>query len=232
VPGKRERPEPPREPPGRRQNTFDAPAPPEGLRARHKRDKRERLRAAAWHLFTTVGYAETTTRAIAERAGVGTGTLFLYARDKSDLLFLVFEERLREAVDEGFRTLPLDAGMNAQVLHVFERLFAMYGENAAVSRQFVKEFPGAEGPNADRVNALTFAFLQRVAGIVERAQARGEVRKSALPVLVAQTFFAIYYMSLMTWLVGFNSLETAFDPLLRSSLDLIMEGLMERPSAR
>jgi AcrR family transcriptional regulator len=229
VPGKRKGHLPATRPRGRPRSQTGA-AITEGLRAHHKRDKRERLRAAAWYLFTTVGYAETTTRAIAERAGIATGTLFLYARDKTDLLFLVFEERLREAVEDGFRTLPADATMNEQVLHLFERLFAMYGESASVARQFVKELPGADGPNADRVNGLTLAFLQRVAGIVERAQERGEVRKSALPLLVAQTIFAVYYMSLMTWLTGFNSLETALDPLLRSTMDLLMEGLAARSS--
>src|SRR5262245_44638568 len=60
-----------------------------GQRARKKRDKLERLRAAAWELFATKGFDATTTREIAERAGVATGTLFLYAKDKPDLLFLV-----------------------------------------------------------------------------------------------------------------------------------------------
>src|SRR5258706_461618 len=83
-------------------------------------------------------------------------------RDKAALLFLVFEERLRDAVEDGFRTLPADVTLNEQVLHLFKRLFTMYGESVPVARQFVKEFPGAEGPNADRVNGLTFAFLQRM----------------------------------------------------------------------
>ena len=73
-----------------------------GVRARQKRDKLERLRAAAWELFTSKGFDETTTREIAERAGVATGTLFLYAKDKPDLLFLVFEHRLAETVDDAF----------------------------------------------------------------------------------------------------------------------------------
>jgi AcrR family transcriptional regulator len=203
-------------------------APPQGLREQHKRDKRERLRAAAWQLFSSVGYDATTTRAIAEKAGVASGTLFLYARDKQDLLFLVFEERLRGAVDEAFRTLPSAAPLRTQLLHIFKHLFAMYGESGHVSRQFVKELPGADGPNAERVNALTATFFQRLGALVERAQERGEVRKGVFPLLAAHTFFAIYYMALMSWLGGFNTLDTALDPLLRSSLDLVIDGLAER----
>jgi AcrR family transcriptional regulator len=212
---------------GRRKQPLSA-SPDKGLRESHKRDKRERLRAAAWELFSTVGYEATTTRAIAEKAGVASGTLFLYARDKQDLLFLVFEERLREAVDDSFRSLPSEGPLDEQLMHIFRRLFAMYGESEGVSRMFVKELPGAAGPNADRVNGLTLTFFQRVATLVERAQQRGEVKKSAFPLLAAQTFFAVYYMSLMTWLGGFNTLETALDPGLRLSLELIMTGLGEK----
>ena len=55
-------------------------------RTRNKLDKRERIRDAAWSLFVERGYAETTTREVAARAGVGAGTLFLYADDKADHL--------------------------------------------------------------------------------------------------------------------------------------------------
>src|SRR4051795_12569798 len=97
-------------------------SPDGGLRESNKRDKRERLRAAAWHLFSTVGYEATTTREIARKAGVASGTLFLYARDKQDLLFLVFEERLRVAVDDSFRNLPREGSLNEQLMHIFRRL--------------------------------------------------------------------------------------------------------------
>ena len=85
-------------------------------REARKDDKRARLREAAWDLFTTAGYDQTTTKAIAERAGVASGTLFLYARDKAELLFLVFHERLAAAVDEGLRTLPAGAPLLDQEL--------------------------------------------------------------------------------------------------------------------
>src|SRR4051812_33649121 len=62
-------------------------APPRlGRREQSKVDKRARIQRAAWDLFTTVGYEETTTREVAERADVAVGTLFLYAEDKRDLL--------------------------------------------------------------------------------------------------------------------------------------------------
>jgi AcrR family transcriptional regulator len=194
-------------------------------RAERKEDKRERLRDAAWELFTTRGYDATTTKEIAARAGVASGTLFLYAHDKADLLFLVFHERLSAAVDEGLRTLPPDAALIDQLMHLFAGFFRAYAQAPDVARAFIKELPGAEGPNAQLVNQLTFALITQVAGLVTRAQASEQIAADVPPVLLAQNCFALYYFALMAWLGRMTTLEGALDPMLRSSLTLLLRGL-------
>lgn len=201
------------------------PPPPGGRREQNKLDKRERIRDAAWDLFTTAGFAETTTKAVAERADVAVGTLFLYARDKDDLLCLVMHERLSQAVEKRFATLPRSAPLLDQLMHVFRGLFLMYGEHPAVAAAFVRHFPGADGPNGQEVNALTFAFLHRLGQLVREAITRGEVRADVEPMAAAGNFFWLYYGSLMSWISGFATLETAFDPGLRRALELQMRGL-------
>jgi len=68
-----------------------------GLRERNKADKLKRIREAATELFLEKGYDNTTTRAIAHRAGVGMGTVFVYAPTKRDLLFLIVNDDLQRA---------------------------------------------------------------------------------------------------------------------------------------
>src|SRR5689334_24738837 len=69
--------------------TMVAPRPAGGRRERNKQEKLERIVTAARDLFTERGVAEVTTQQIAARADVASGTLFLYARSKSELLLLV-----------------------------------------------------------------------------------------------------------------------------------------------
>ena len=80
------------------------PSPPAaaagGLRERNKRDKWTRIQRAARAIFSRDGFDAATLRAIAARAGVATGTLFLYARDKRALLFLVFQDESRRIFAE------------------------------------------------------------------------------------------------------------------------------------
>lgn len=193
-------------------------------REQQKLDKRERIRDAAWELFTTAGYDETTTKQVAARADVATGTLFLYARDKRDLLCLVMHDRLDAAVDAGFRTLPRPAPLLDQLMHLFRRLFDMYGEQPGVAAAFVRHFPGADGPNGQQVNAMTFKFLYLVAQLVQEQQARGEVGADVEPLRAALNVFALYYGALMSWISGYVALDAALEPGLRSALALQIRG--------
>lgn len=190
-----------------------------------KEDKRARLRDAAWELFSTKGFDKTTTKEIASHAGVASGTLFLYARDKADLLFLVMHDRLSHAVDEGIRTLPSDAPLLEQFMHLFSGFFAVYAEAPGVARAFLKEFPGANGPNAAKTNALTMALLTHVSALVQRAQARGEMAADVPPALLSHNIFGLYFVALTAWLSDVTTLEGALDPLLRTSLALQLRGL-------
>lgn len=75
--------------------------PPTGRRERNKAEKLARITAAAADLFAARGIDEVTTAEIAERADVGAGTVFLYARSKGDLLLLVQNALYEEALAAG-----------------------------------------------------------------------------------------------------------------------------------
>lgn len=202
------------------------PVTPEpSRREASKEDKRARIIEAAWALFAEGGVDGTTTADIAARAGIAKGTLFLYATDKDDLVFLMMHDRLSAVSDECLSTVPKRGGLVQQLTHVFGGLYALYDESGDVGRRFVRVLPGAAGENAKKVNALTFAFIHRVAALVIEAQARGEVRGDVDAMVAANTLFALYFSGLVAWLQGFVSLKEARDGLLPASLDLLVRGL-------
>lgn len=207
----------------------DEPPAAKGTRATRKLETRRRIRDAAFDLFAHRGYDATTTKEIADAAGVATGTVFVHARDKADLLMLVMLDRLSAVVDACFTSLPRAGDLLDNLMHVFAGLFEMYGEYPQLSAAFVKAFPGSDGPNGQALNALTFAFLRRLASLVRDAQARGEVAAEVEPLLAAQNLFALYFFALLNWLTGLASLESSLDPLLKNALVLQIRGLQARP---
>ena len=51
----------------------------------NKKIKEETLLSSAFNLFTKKGFKETSIQDIAESAGVGKGTFYLYFKDKYDI---------------------------------------------------------------------------------------------------------------------------------------------------
>jgi AcrR family transcriptional regulator len=72
---------------------------PEGLRARKRRQTRQRLAETGLRLFLQQGYDETTLDQIAEAAGVSRRTIFHYFEQKDDIL-LAWKSGLGEAMRE------------------------------------------------------------------------------------------------------------------------------------
>lgn len=89
---------------------------PVGRRERNKQAKLDRITAAARELFAEHGIDDVTTQQIADKADIGTGTLFLYAKSKGELLLLVQNSAYADALTRGTAdaaetTEPLDAVM-------------------------------------------------------------------------------------------------------------------------
>lgn len=76
-------------------------SPPLGRRERNKQEKLERITAAASALFAEHGVDDVTTQQIADAADIGTGTLFLYAKTKGELLLLVQNVHYAAALERG-----------------------------------------------------------------------------------------------------------------------------------
>lgn len=76
-------------------------SPPIGRRERNKQAKLDRIVTAARELFAEHGVDEVTTQQIADKADIGAGTLFLYAKSKGELLLLVQNASYAAALDTG-----------------------------------------------------------------------------------------------------------------------------------
>ncbi|MBM4242269.1 MAG: TetR family transcriptional regulator [Deltaproteobacteria bacterium] len=196
-----------------------------GLRERNRADKEVRILAAGRELFSRDGFEATTTRAIAQRAGIGTGTLFLYFPEKRDLLLRLFKDDIapvhRAAVASLESDLPLlDAG-----LRVFRSLYDYYARDPRLSRVFLSELPFRDPTRAASLALFTLDFLQAIARLVEVARERGEIARDCEPLAVARTMFRLYYAVLIEWISGVLPSPAAAEHELRASLEQLVRGI-------
>jgi AcrR family transcriptional regulator len=201
-------------------------------RGRTKTDKLARIEKAGRALFAKRGFDATTTRAIADRADIGTGTLFLYFAKKEDLLVHLFHRDIGAVLEAIWAGLPARP-LRAQLLHAFDALYAYYARDPALSRVFIKELLFLDAPRRDRVTAFTLDFLQRLVGLIDAAQRRGELAAGVgEPRQLAYAAFGLYCFTLINWLGGVLDDREVARAQLRASLDLLLAGLTVREKKR
>lgn len=174
-------------------------APPRGREAK-KQDKRRKIHAAAAELFRSRGYDATTTRAIAERAGIATGTLFLYVRDKDEALALVYGAEVDTVLDAQTASRPRRLRFVSALVHRLRGLYELYARDPDLALRFVRRIPTLEDAEKTAHEALNARMLSVVRDEVARAVASGELRADLDAELAASTLFAVVRMLVFGWL--------------------------------
>lgn len=179
-----------------------------GRRERNKLEKLSRIIGATRGLFASQGFDKTTTLQIAEAANIGVGTLFLYARTKEDLLFMVFKDEMLEAAELAFKNCNKNNPLIENVMMVFTRMIDYHERDLSLTRIILREItiPGTEQRIND-LRALTDVIFSGLAKLASQAQAKGELSSDKLALSIARSLFATYYFELIGWVGGVNSRE-------------------------
>jgi AcrR family transcriptional regulator len=203
-----------------------------GRRELNKEDKLRRIKDAARKLFTSNGYDEASTRQIAVRAGVALGTLFLYAEDKRDLLFLVVNDELEEVAIKAAATVRPEARLLENLLSAFRLLYEFFGREPRLARLVLREMMFYDaGAQAKRFLKTRDRMISLSGEIIRIAQANKDIDTREDFRRIGTVVFAIFQIELRRWLSVRrvdvdNGLAT-----LSGSLEILMRGLAPAPRA-
>ncbi|MEX2126639.1 MAG: helix-turn-helix domain-containing protein [Xanthobacteraceae bacterium] len=201
-----------------------------GRRELNKEDKLRRIRDAARKLFVANGYDEASTRQIAVNAGVALGTLFLYASNKRDLLFLVVNDDLEKVADRAVAAARPDAALIENLIAVFRPLYEFFGKEPRLSRLTLREMMFYEsGPQAKRFLNTRQRMIDLCKDLVRIAQSRNEIKTSDRYRRAGEVLYAIFQIEIRKWLtVPGATVEDGLQSL-REGLDIVITGLSKEP---
>ena len=205
----------------------------DGLRARNKLDKLRRIKDAAQRLFIAKGFDDTTMREIAVRAGVGLGTIFLYAKDKRDLLFLTINEPLEHITQQAEGAVDPAVSLADNLLAIAKLHYRYFGEQPALARLALREMifynSGAQAASFQKTRERLIRLFGHT---IELAMVRGEIVPNEQPQFAGWTLFCIFQVELRRWLSSdVTNLRTGLDQLERAFRILIV-GLDLAPEKR
>ena len=174
-----------------------------GRREQKKLETRERIRTAAAELFTRHGYGAATMREIAARAHVGLGTLFNYAEDKRDLVFLIFNEELNAVTDVALAAPRPDQPLAEQLLAVFRVHYKWLATKPALARILLQELTFySSGKQAATFLGIRKRLIDGLEALVRAAQRGRRIRAREDPGLIARHIFFVYSASLRWWIAA------------------------------
>lgn len=219
--------------PHRQENARTAGAAGEpGLRERNKIDKRNRIKAAVRELIARKGFDDMTTREIARHAGVGLGTLFSYATNKRDLLFLVYNDDIGDLFEVGDR--PVGAGSYIdRLIAVLRPFYEHFARDPVFARYLLRELIFYEtGSEAARFQEGRRGIVDRLERATMEAQRSGVIGSREPSRTIARLIFAVYQAEIRRWLLEASPDAAQGADRLRYVLCLVVDGLEPRPGAK
>jgi TetR/AcrR family fatty acid metabolism transcriptional regulator len=165
-------------------------------------DKRERILRAAIRVFARKGFYATRVNEIAKAAGVADGTIYLYFKNKDDVLVSIFEDRITKLIafleseiekeggfDEKFRrVVELQLGL----LEGHRDLAEVVTVNLRQSSRLLKQFAAP----------LFTRYLDVIANLVAQGQREGAVRTDVSPRVLARALWGALDGVAVTWTLG------------------------------
>lgn len=197
----------------------------EGRREFNKRDKQNRILGAARALFQSQGYSATTTQQVARAAGIAIGTLFLYARNKEDLLIQVFIEEIHEVIRRSDDAVSARGNLVTQLDAFFDAFFNYHAQDEVIAHELIRELTFLRNPEQRKnVQALVNTIIECVAVRVTRTIARKALDSVHNPRVISAAVFGLYYHHLQNWLGGYTD-RTAAQSSLNEALRYLLRDL-------
>jgi len=140
--------------------------------------RRDSIQSAARRVIARSGLEGASMAAIAEEAGVAKGTLYLYFRDRDDLVEHAadrhFDELLARMVEVLARKVPLRAGLRALI----QTKLAFFDENQEFLRVYMAlRGTGCEGAQGHRPRRPQYGrYLEKLTEYLAAAVRRGEMK--------------------------------------------------------
>jgi TetR/AcrR family fatty acid metabolism transcriptional regulator len=191
-------------------------------------DKRDRILQAAVRVFAQKGFYATRVSEIARAAGVADGTIYLYFKNKDDVLLSLFDERTRALLDLLRRELAAATGADERLRRVVEIQLGLLEDHRDLAEVITVNLRQSSVLLKQYATPLFREYLALIAGVIEEGQAAGELREDLHPMTVARALWGALDGLAMTWALGSGD-PVQLRRAARQAAALFLQGLRRTP---
>ncbi len=187
-----------------------------------KTEKYRRILEAAIKVFAEQGFFHSTISQIAKEAGVADGTIYLYFKNKDDILIQFYNYKTRNIFNRFRETVKEAENPGEKFRNLIRCHLREFQRDRNMAMVYMAE--ARKGRHLDKfVDELTKMYLSMVGDVVEQGQAEGTFRKDLYLSLVKRYVLGAVESVISTWVYagGKYDLESMADPL----VDLFLRGI-------
>jgi len=175
--------------------------------------KQDALFKATVKLVNEIGFASSSVSKIAKEAGISPATVYIYYKNKEDLLVSTYMNIKRDFIQALLKNLDKSLPLRDILKQIWFNLFEFISKNQAEFR-FTEQF--ANSPFNDRVDTAEIdKMLLPLIELIEYGKAQKMIKDVPLELIIAFCFYPMYTLANPKICPGFSKtkaddIETAF----------------------
>jgi TetR/AcrR family fatty acid metabolism transcriptional regulator len=194
-------------------------------------NKHQKILHAAIKVFSEKGFYNSRVSEIAKEANVADGTIYLYFKNKDDILISLFEEEfgkivqnMRAALDkekDALQKIKRFAITHLSIVSKQQELGEVMGVEVRQSSKFMKEY----------INKPFIEYLNIIRSVVIEGQEKGLIRKDLTPGIMKRAFFGALDEMARYWVLSTQKKHSIDDAALQIS-DVFIRGMMSEEARK
>ncbi len=193
------------------------------------RGKHDQIIEAAVKVFAKKGFYNAKVSEIAREASVADGTIYLYFKNKDDILISLFEEKMHSWIEKMEAVLSdVEAPLEKLRAFVSQHLW-MIKEDKYMAEVMQIELRQSSKFMRRYVPVKFLEYLDLIGKIIEEGIQKGAIRKDVIPAIAKRAIFGALDEMLLYWVLAKKpkySLEQSVEQISH----LFIDGLRERPA--
>ena len=188
-----------------------------------KNHKYHQILEAAVKVFARQGFHQSTVAQIAKEAGVADGTIYLYFKNKDDILVQFFSFRTKQVFDSFREEVDRAQASSDKLRNLVRRHLAEFQRDRDGAVVFQVETHQNSRLAEAQIREMSQMYRDLISEIVEQGQQEGTIRKNLYVGLVKRFIIGAVDEVINTWLHsdGEYDLVSMADPL----VELFLKGI-------
>ena len=177
--------------------------------------KFERILDAAIIAFAELGFHQCPVSKIAHFAGVAEGTIYLYFKNKEEVLARIFQERMGAFITNMRQELLREETIEAHLRTIVRTHFSYMEQNRSLAIVSQLELRQSNPRVRLAINGPLLEYFQLIEGVIQQGIERGEVPQTDVWV-ARQMIFGSLDEATTDWVMARNSrtLVSGVEPML------------------